>query len=477
MAFMAIVVVFPVCLPMHATMRLLLSSKSSRARAHSKFLVLYHGLEAPYGDLRIKVQDEANPKARLTEELLEFGPGGAFAPDVHLKRIGDNKFQLKAQYLEPETDNILELGSPTGPKRIGKIYASSFLLPTDGFLHIMVYGEDNPKARLTQDALSFGAGGASAPDTWLKRLAVNDLEVSADILPDSDNARELGLGGASPKRWKNIYAVNITVSNMLFNFHLIPDADNTYDLGENATPKRWRDLFLAGKLMVGGYIVITADRVLQNVTADAAIITSGQFPLARLPRGTSGYVLEAQGSAYDPMYVNPNGRYTPAGHSHTAADITSGVLDEARIPTVFANARTFNGGITMGAALNMNSQSIQNLASLNQAMPPAADQGAVGTTSQYWNCIAGNSVWYKALGQFDALDDLALIKKIRANGKVDERGMPLADPESLPEQVTENGLINAGALMGLLIGAVKQLVAKVESLEKELQKAIRGVAA
>lgn len=342
---------------------------------HSKFLILYHGQAAPYGDLRIKVQDEANPKARLTEELLEFGPGGAVTPDVYLKRIADNKLELKAQYLLPQTDNTLELGSgdPTTPKKISKIYASSFLLPTDGFLHILVYGEDNPKARLTQDSLAFGAGGASAPDTWFKRIAANDLEVSADILPDYDNARELGLGGATPKRWKNIYAVNITVSNMLFNMHLIPDADNTYDLGDNATPKRWRDLFLAGKLMVGGYIVITADRVLQNVTADAAIITSGQFPLARLPRGTSGYVLEAQGSGYDPMYVNPNGRYTPAGHSHAAGDITSGVLAEDRIPTVFANARTFNGGITMGAALNMNSQRIQNLASLNQAMPPGAD--------------------------------------------------------------------------------------------------------
>jgi hypothetical protein len=437
---------------------------------HSKFLVLYHGLEAPYGDLRIKVQGEANPKARLTEELLEFGPGGAFAPDVHLKRIGDNKFQLKAQYLEPETDNILELGSPIGPKRIAKIYASSFLLPADGFLHILVYGEDNPRARLTQDSLAFGSGGASAPDTWLKRLRANQFESSGDIIPDYDNARTLGLGGDLPKRWKEIHAVDLHVSNMLFNSHVIPEVDNAFDFGENATPKRWRDLFLAGKLMVGGYIVITADRVLQNVTADAAIITSGQFPLARLPRGTSGYVLEAQGSAYDPMYVNPNGRYTPASHNHAAGDITSGVFDEARIPTVFANARTFNGGITMGAALNMNSQSIQNLASLNQAMPPAADQGAVGTTSQYWNCIAGNSVWYKALGQFDMLDDLALIKKIRSNGKVDKRGIALADPESLPPEVTENGLINAGHLMGLLIGAVKQLAAKVEALEKRLEK-------
>jgi hypothetical protein len=176
------------------------------------------------------------------------------------------------------------------------------------------------------------------------------------------------------------------------------------------------------------------------------------------------------------MYVNPNGRYTPAGHNHAAGDITSGVLAEDRIPTVFANARTFNGGITMGAALNMNSQAIQNLASLNQAMPPGADQGAVGTTSQYWNSIAGNSVWYKALGQFDMLDDLALIKRIKTNGKVDEKGVPLADPESLPPEVTENGLINAGALMGLVIGAIKQLATKVEQLEKQL-KAKRGVAA
>lgn len=53
--------------------------------------------------------------------------------------------------------------------------------------------------------------------------------------------------------------------------------------------------------------------------------------------------------------------------------------------------------------------------------------------------------------------------------------MPLADIESLPEQVRENSLVNAGALMGLHIGAIKQLTAKVEALEKQLE-AKRGVA-
>ncbi len=478
---------------------------------HSKFLILYKGQAAPYGDLRIKVQGEANPKARLTEELLEFGPGANTAPDVYLKRIADNTLELKAQYLLPQTDNILELGSPTGPKRIAKIYASSFLLPTDGFLHIMVYGEDNPKARLTQDSLAFGPGGATAPDTWLKRLAANDLEVSADIIPDSDNARELGVGGATPKRWKNIYAVNITVSNMLFNFHLIPDADNTYDLGEGTTPKRWRDLYLAGAikalaggvavnllpdqnaardlgsstlkwsnlyvngvgdlgwLNVGGFTVITSSRVLQNVTADAAIITSGQFPLARLPRGTSGYVLEAQGAAYDPMYVNPNGRYTPAPHESGHNNLYPG------------------GG---------------------------SNTGQVGNTTNYWNCIAGNSVWYKALGQFACALKLSdklvddpehpFVKFKNVNEALmfikyemtkEWRHLPIVETKQglrfkcpvcgkLSEDFCEEHMkemedkytIKTGDLIFALGNLVLALASKVEALEKQLE-AKKGVAA
>jgi hypothetical protein len=64
-----------------------------------------------------------------------------------------------------------------------------------------------------------------------------------------------------------------------------------------------------------------------------------------MPRSTSGYVLEAQGAGVDPMYVDPNARYTPAGHNHAAGNITSGVLDEARCPNVYSGQVTFNGGI------------------------------------------------------------------------------------------------------------------------------------
>ena len=85
--------------------------------------------------------------------------------------------------------------------------------------------------------------------------------------------------------------------------------------------RRWLEaninLARLGSFHVGNYEVISSSRVLQNVTADAGIITSGQFPLARLPRSTAGYVLEAEGAGYDPMYVDPNYRYSPKSHVHS----------------------------------------------------------------------------------------------------------------------------------------------------------------
>jgi hypothetical protein len=98
-------------------------------------------------------------------------------------------------------------------------------------------------------------------------------------------------------------------------------------------------------LNVGGFTVLTAARALQNVTADAALVTSGELAMARMPRDTAGLVLEAQGAGNYPMYVDPNGRYAPAGHDHAAGNITSGVLAEARIPNVFTGQITFQGGI------------------------------------------------------------------------------------------------------------------------------------
>lgn len=58
-----------------------------------------------------------------------------------------------------------------------------------------------------------------------------------------------------------------------------------------------------GSLSIGGTQVLTSGRVLQNVSADASLITSGRFPLSRMPTsGTSNRVLVVRSANADPTY-------------------------------------------------------------------------------------------------------------------------------------------------------------------------------
>jgi hypothetical protein len=262
-----------------------------------------------------------------------------------------------------------------------EVHALSFLMPDDGFIRARHVGDANPLSELGWEALKFGPGGSSALDTWLRRVGPGQFEILYDLLPTADNSGSLGADG---KRFGHIYVNNLHVTTWLLG-NLIPQADGTYDIG--SPQYRWRDLYLAGKLKalsegvacnllpdtdgewdlgdqthrwaslsvydfgsfgslrIGATTIVTNGSVLQNVTADASLITSGELAIARLPRDTVGLVLEAQGAGNYPMYVNPNGRYTPAGHDHAAGNITSGVLAEARIPNVFTGQITFQGGI------------------------------------------------------------------------------------------------------------------------------------
>ncbi len=255
------------------------------------------------GYVRCRVPSE-NALMQLTQDRLEFGGGGASALDVYLRRVADEVFEVKAVRVQPAGDNVTELGS--AEKRFKKLYLADLTLTSD-----LSIDKAAPVINLrTDDAIkaTFGFDGANA---FLSAQS-GDLILSA---------------AAGVVR---------------------PYADATYDLGSASF--RWSGLYVAGLgslgwLNIDGYAVITDARVLQNVTADAAIITSGRFAAGRLPEGAGGYVLEAQGAGYDPMYVNPNGRYVPAGHGHDAGDITSGTIAEARLPNVYTGQVTFNGGI------------------------------------------------------------------------------------------------------------------------------------
>jgi len=339
------------------------------------------------------------------------------------------------------------LGSFT--KSWKEAHAKYFITTYLGYYRIWNTGEDNPLAELTKESISFGPGGTTALDVYLKRIAADTFELKAWYLwPAGDNVTEVG---SLSKKFKKIYASNYLIIN-----HFLPYVNNTYDLGQGGeTPLRWRNLRLSGFLEAGGYEIVTAARILQNVTANTGIITSGQFLLARLPRSTAGYVLEAEGTEFDPMYVDPNYRYMPKSHDHAAETLN---------PT----------------AVNCNTMSIA--ASCNRQYTHPSAQQCVYASSCAWEycphftyqyihpssqqCVYASSIAWEVCPHFNFLDDLKIIKNLRTKGK-DKNGLPLIDPASLPPEVMQDGLINVRNLVGLLIGAIGQLAAEVETLKKQ----------
>lgn len=87
---------------------------------------------------------------------------------------------------------------------------------------------------------------------------------------------------------------------------------------------------LERKGAASGYASLDASSVVvqQPPAIDAAKITSGRFGVARMPAGTSGQVLTAQGAGVDPAYAAAPGGETPA---YLAGDLLIGYADAEQV--------------------------------------------------------------------------------------------------------------------------------------------------
>jgi hypothetical protein len=250
-------------------------------------------------------------------------------------------------HFEPSDNEYGILGSESAHwKEMHSLYG--FLYNS---LRLKTAGEANARALLDLVSLQFGPGGASAPDTYIKRIGQGFLEVKDHLVAPADNS---GYVGTDLDRWKEIHGVDIYGES----FHGV-------------------GLCEVGWLKVGDFIVITSGRVLQNVTADVAIITSGQFPLARLPQGAAGYVLEAEGGGFDPMYVNPNGRYDPKSHTHSHGNLTEVGPDDHH-----AQVHDHAGQTISPSAVNCNTMSIA--VNCNRQYTHPSSQQCVYASSVAW---------------------------------------------------------------------------------------------
>ena len=124
--------------------------------------------------------------------------------------------------------------------------------------------------------------------------------IDIDLFPLIDNTFSFGEVG---KTWAGIYVQKLYVYSQLIvsgtvGSNLTPTSDNSYDLGLDSL--RWSMvrgvLGNFDSLGIGGTAVITSGRVLENVSIDAGLITSGVFSTSRIPVLDSSKMTGASGS-------------------------------------------------------------------------------------------------------------------------------------------------------------------------------------
>jgi hypothetical protein len=113
----------------------------------------------------------------------------------------------------------------------------------------------------------------------------------------------------------------------------------------------------------------------------------------------------------------------------------------------------------------------------NALLPEGANAVNIGTNILYFGSVWANYLKYRtSCTQFDALDDLALVKNYKSR-KEDLNGteIDVIDMEkSFPFLVDDKGFKDPAQIAGFLLGCVKQLVLRVEAVEARLRDVKAG---
>lgn len=112
-------------------------------------------------------QSDANPSALLDNTAIHFGAGGASAIDATLGRVGVGQ-------LGPLGDGAVAIGIPS--KRV-----NGFVSNNTGFKVYNTVSDAQPTSELLSDRIAFGAGGSSAVDSYIRRWATSQLQVTGKL--------------------------------------------------------------------------------------------------------------------------------------------------------------------------------------------------------------------------------------------------------------------------------------------------------
>jgi hypothetical protein len=254
----------------------------------------------------------------LTSTLLDYGASPILAGDkVHVELPNENvdaDFRVdSAEYrISRETTDLkvtLELGREN-PQLADFMYGLRCHSPNVEKLSRTKIGRKGVP-------ITSGGGGGKGSSVFNTNVEVNKTAPVINLKVSDLLRAAFGFDGANTFLTSYVGQLVLHAAGGL----ILPSADNASQLGDTATGKRFKSAHLKEELWVAGVQVVD---------------TSGRVTMAGMPRDAAGLILETQGSGFYPMYVNPNGRYTPAAHNHPYAPIgsTMGVsfLDGNGIP-------------------------------------------------------------------------------------------------------------------------------------------------
>ena len=266
------------------------------------------------------------------------GTTGGGAPIVSIGPVQDVVITTSA--LRPKTDNTVDLGTSA-----------------DQFKDLYVNGTAYIDTLQVDESATITANLTVNGNTTLGNAATDTVTVNADIasnlIPSADNTHDLG---SATDEWRNIYVdgtaqvdtlqvdesatitANLTVNgntvlgdadtdtvtvNADIASSLIPDADNTYDLG--ISTNEWRNLYIDGTAQVDTLQVDESATIAANltVTGNATITTNltvnGNTTLGNadtdtvtvtadvasnlIPSADNTYDLGATGSEWKDLYI------------------------------------------------------------------------------------------------------------------------------------------------------------------------------
>ena len=145
--------------------------------------------------------------------------------------------------------------------------------------------------------------------------------------------------------------------------------------------------------------------------------------------------------------------------------------------TTAAGYLSYNSGVQVNAAEFL----IDCPARTRAIFPKTANTYACGGSGLYWSAVYSYYYYakYTSLISFDKHDDIRLLKSVptkirkekRLEGKKEvEKDVEYFDLSNIPEVKGEEDMVDMGAVSGLLIGTLKQLVDKVEILEDKIKQ-------